>query len=197
MQATAMKAKVEATALQAKAQVKEQGKANTEHLLLSGASRNSTSSNPESSETSAPEPSHAGPAGASGMTVASLRRRRSSPKMCTQPGFAVVGLVGAFGERVLLLPIEKRRRRLAVETAASAASTAAAAAAAAAAAPVSANDDSEGGAACDGEGKRRGVGHTLLYSVSYLVRWHGIALSKLLTVFAMNYLFVVICYQSL
>ncbi|CAM9859742.1 unnamed protein product, partial [Laminaria digitata] len=127
MQAEAQ-AKVQATAVQAKAQVKEQGKVDTERLLLPGASRNGTSSSPESSDTRAPDPSHAGPVGGSGvearMKAAPLPRRRSS-KRCEQPGFAVVGLVGTFGERVLLLPTENRRRDIAVEATAAAAAGAA------------------------------------------------------------------------
>lgn len=173
-----------AIAVQATEQVKEQGNGNTERLLLlSVASRNGTSSNPESSETSAPEPSHAAPAGASGMKAAPPRRRRSSENVCVQPGFAVVGLVGTFGERVLLLPTEEGRRRLAVEAAASATAAAAATAAsddgggsvaavAAAADAAAASDGSEGSAACEGEGKGEGLCRALLCSVSYPVRWH-------------------------
>ena len=149
-----MQAKARTTAVQANGQLKEQGNVNTEHLLLlSGASRNDTPSNPESNETSAPEPSHPGPAGASRIEAVPLRRRRSSEDICMQPGFAVVGLVGTFGERVLLLPTEEGRQRLAVENVASAAAAAAA------------NDDGEGSAACDCEGKGEGLCRVVLCSI--------------------------------
>ena len=76
--------------------------------------------------------------GGLGSMPSPLRRRRSSMKSREQPGFAVVGLVGTYGERVLLLPTGKRKKRLAVGVGAAVAGAVV-------------DDDGEGSAASDGE----------------------------------------------
>eukprot|EP00904_Undaria_pinnatifida_P013630 jgi/Undpi1/9398/HiC_scaffold_27.g11855.m1 len=74
--------------------------------------------------------------GGLGSMPSPLRRRRSSMKSREQPGFAVVGLVGTYGERVLLLPTGKRKKRLAVGVGAAVAGAVV-------------DDDGEGSAASD------------------------------------------------